>query len=119
MRIAQITPGSGDTFYCENCLRDAALVRAMRDLGHDVLMIPMYLPLQDTADGLASDAPIFFGGINVYLQQKSAFFRKTPRWLDRLFDARALLRWVGRKAAMISAKDLSETTISMLQAETG
>jgi hypothetical protein len=30
MRIVQITPGSGDNFYCENCLRDVALVRAMR-----------------------------------------------------------------------------------------
>ena len=46
MRIVQITPGSGDNFYCENCLRDVALVRAMRNLGHDVLMVPMYLPLQ-------------------------------------------------------------------------
>ena len=28
MRIVQICPGSGDNFYCENCLRDAALVKA-------------------------------------------------------------------------------------------
>jgi glycosyltransferase involved in cell wall biosynthesis len=119
MRVVQITPGSGDNFYCENCLRDAALIRAMRDLGHDVVIVPMYLPLQEAADGRASTAPIFFGGVNVYLQQKSAFFRKTPRWLDRLFDAPALLRWVARKAHMTSAKDLSETTLSMLQAEQG
>ena len=30
MRIVQITPGSGDKFHCENCLRDVALVKAMR-----------------------------------------------------------------------------------------
>ncbi len=24
MRIVQITPGSGESFYCENCLRDEA-----------------------------------------------------------------------------------------------
>ncbi len=119
MRIVQITPSSGDSFYCENCLRDAALVKAMRDLGHDVLMVPMYLPLPDAANELANDSPIFFGGINVYLQQKSAFFRKTPRWLDRLFDRPSILKWMSRNVMMTSAKDLSETTISMLQAEQG
>lgn len=119
MRIVQITPGSGDSFYCENCLRDAALVKAMRNLGHDVLMVPMYLPLQADRDQAVSNAPIFFGGINVYLQQKSALFRKTPRWLDRLFDSPALLRFVGRKADMTSAEDLGQTTVSMLRGEQG
>ena len=119
MRIVQITPGSGDNFYCENCLRDAALVRAMRNLGHDVLMVPMYLPLQSDRKETLGDAPIFFGGINVYLQQKSVLFRKTPRWIDCLFDWPRLLRWVGRRAKMTSSKDLGETTISMLLGEEG
>jgi UPF0271 protein len=30
-----------------------------------------------------SNAPVFYGGINSYLQQVSGFFRWTPRWLDR------------------------------------
>ncbi|MHC4754610.1 MAG: glycosyltransferase family 4 protein [Planctomycetota bacterium] len=119
MKIAQLTPGSGDNFYCENCLRDAALVRALRDIGHDVLMIPMYLPLQSDKEQKLSNAPIFFGGINVYLQQKLSFFRKTPRWIDRVFDSEKLLDWVGRKADMTSAKDLGLTTISMLRGEHG
>ena len=70
MKVTQLTPGSGDNFYCENCLRDATLVQAMRKLGHDILMIPMYLPLQTDKSEQVSNAPIFFGGINVYLQQK-------------------------------------------------
>ncbi|MCX5637703.1 MAG: glycosyltransferase, partial [Planctomycetota bacterium] len=119
MRIVQITPGSGDSFYCENCLRDAALVRAMRELGHDVLMVPMYLPLQGDQKETLSDTPIFFGGINVFLQQKSALFRRTPRWIDYLFDSPRLLRWVGRRAKMTNAKDLGETTISILLGEEG
>ncbi len=119
MRIIQITPGSGDNFYCENCLRDIALVKVLRKLGHDVLMVPLYLPLQ--ADGIeqVSNAPIFFGGVNVYLQQKLALFRRTPRWIDQWLDSRRLLEWVGRKAGMTSARDLGETTISMLQGENG
>ncbi len=119
MRIAQITPSAGDSFYCENCLRDANLVTAMINLGHDVSMIPLYLPLQVEQDTGADQLPIFFGGINVYLQQKSSFFRKTPRWLDRLFDSPKLLSWISRKASMTSSKDLGETTISMLQGEHG
>lgn len=119
MKIIQISPGSGDNFYCENCLRDAALVRAMRAKGHDVLMVPLYLPLQSETDEPLSKAPIFFGGVNVYLQQKLSLFRKTPRWIDRLFDSRALLEWAGRKAGMTNARDLGETTISMLEGADG
>jgi glycosyltransferase involved in cell wall biosynthesis len=119
MRIVHITPGSGDSFYCENCLRDAALVKAIRKLGHDVLMVPLYLPLQIDKTERISNAPLFFGGINVYLQQKSALFRRTPRWIDRWFDSRRLLEWAGRKAGMTSAQDLGDATISMLRGEDG
>jgi len=119
MRIVQICPSAGDSFYCENCLRDAALVKALRRLGHDVLMVPLYLPLAADETEPPSQAPIFFGGINVYLQQKLALFRKTPRWIDRWFDARPLLEWAGRRAGMTSARALGETTISMLQGENG
>ncbi len=119
MRIVQICPSAGDSFYCENCLRDAALVKALRRLGHDVLMVPLYLPLAADPTEPLSNAPIFFGGINVYLQQKLALFRKTPRWIDRWFDARPLLEWAGRKVGMTRARDLGETTISMLQGENG
>ncbi len=119
MRIVQLCPGSGDSFYCENCLRDAALVKAMRGLGHDVLMVPLYLPLQSDKVEPLSNAPLFFGGVNVYLQQKFALFRRTPRWVDRWFDSRRLLEWAGRMAGMTNARDLGETTISMLQGEHG
>jgi len=119
MRIVQITPSAGDSFYCENCLRDAAVARAMLKLGHDVLIVPLYLPLtvEQTKPGTIS--PIFFGGVNVFLQQKSAFFRRTPRWLDRLFDSPGLLRWVGRHAGVTSARDLGQMTVSMLTGEQG
>jgi glycosyltransferase involved in cell wall biosynthesis len=119
VKIVQITPGSGDNFYCENCLRDAALVTAMHRLEHDVILLPMYLPLQVDKRELPPEAPIFFGGINVYLQQKLSIFRKTPRWLDRLFDSPSLLEWASRKAGMTSAKDLAETTISMFKGRHG
>ncbi|UCC98594.1 MAG: glycosyltransferase family 4 protein [Phycisphaerales bacterium] len=119
MRIVQITPSAGEDFYCENCLRDAAVATAMLELGHDVLIMPLYLPLHGEEGDSAGVSPIFFGGINVYLQQKSAFFRRTPRWLDRLFDSPRLLRWVSRRAGMTGAKDLGDMTVSMLRGEQG
>ena len=118
MRIVQITPGFGESFYCENCLRDEAAAVAMRQAGHDVMMLPMYLPpwRSDAAGG----AGIFFGGVNVYLQQKFRLFRRTPRWLDRLFDSPRLLRWLARRAdGMTSAAAHAETTLSMLRGEQG
>ncbi len=119
MKIAQLTPGSGDTFYCENCLRDAALVKAVRAGGHDMLMIPMYLPLQTDKEQKLTSTPIFFGGINVYLQQKFKLFRRTPRWFDKLLDSPRLLGWIAKKASMTAAKDLADTTVSMLLGEDG
>ena len=119
MRIVQLTPGSGDNFYCENCLRDLALVKAMRRLGHEVTLVPMYLPLQIRNPEPLGAAPIFFGGINVYLQQKLGLFRKTPPWLDRWLDSPLLLRPIAKFSSMTSARDLGETTLSMLQGADG
>ena len=119
MRIIQITPGSGDNFYCENCLRDNLIVRALRRLGHDAILVPLYLPARLEDTGKDNPTPIFFGGINVYLQQKLGLFCKTPRWVDKLFDCRGLLRMVAKRAGMTNAKDLGETTISMLRGEEG
>ena len=119
MKIIQITPGTGDSFYCDNCLRDAALVTAMRSISHDVVMVPMYLPVSSDSNQALDNTPIFFGGINVYLQQKSKLFQKTPRWLDRLFDSPKLLAWLARKSKMTNARDLAETAISMMRGEHG
>lgn len=119
MKIIQITPGSGDNFYCENCLRDQALLRTLNSKGHEIKMVPLYLPIRLDSPAVSVDTPIFFGGVNVYLQQKMGLFRKTPRWLDSVFDNRSLLAAVSKKEGMTSSKDLGETTISMLKGEDG
>jgi len=119
VNILQITPGAGSGFYCENCLRDGQVVRAWRRLGHEAAMVPLYLPPLAECPDDRPDAPIFYGGINVYLQQKWALFRKTPRWLDRLFDSPRLLGWVARAAGMTSARQLGEATLSTLRGPDG
>jgi len=119
MKITQITPGSGDNFYCENCLRDQALLRTLHSQGHQAKMVPLYLPIKVDSPNVSMDAPIFFGGVNVYLQQKLGLFRRTPRWVDSVFDNRALLSRVSHKAGMTNSRELGETTLSMLKGEDG
>ena len=118
MRLVHLTAGTG-SFFCGTCLRDHALVKALRRLGHDALMVPLYLPLVLDDSGSREESPLFFGGINVYLQQKSAFFRHTPQWLDKLLDSPALLRQAGRKAGMTNPRELGEMTLSMIKGENG
>jgi len=118
MRLIMLTPGAGENFYCENCLRDHALIRRLRRDGHDILMVPMYLPPIPEFD-VETDQPVFFGGINVYLQQKCRLFRHTPRWLDRMLDSPRVLKLAQSMAGMTRAKDLGETTVSMLRGEEG
>jgi glycosyltransferase involved in cell wall biosynthesis len=119
MHIIQLTPGSGDNFYCENCLRDLAMVKALRQQGHEVTLIPMYLPLQIKRPEPLKSAPIFFGGLNVYLQQKSVIFRKLPAVFDRWLDSPFFLRPVARLSSMTTSNDLGATTISMLEGREG
>ena len=118
MQIVQITPGAG-AMYCGNCFRDNALVRELRRLSHDVTMIPLYLPLTlDEADESAA-SPIFFGGISVYLEQKSNLFQRTPQWLRRLLASRKLLAWAGSRAAKTRAAEVGDMMLSMLRGEEG
>lgn len=118
MRIVQLTPGTGGMF-CGSCLRDNALVAELRRQGHDVLLAPLYLPLQTDEPDQSAGTPLFFGGINVFLQQKSALFRNTPRAMDRLLDAPRLLKWASGLVAKTNAEELGELTLSMLRGEEG
>ncbi len=118
MNIIQLTPGAG-AMFCGNCFRDNALVAVLRKMGHEVTMIPLYLPLTlDEADQ-SSGTPIFFSGINVYLEQKSELFRQAPGWIRNLFASRPLLRWAAGRAAKTRAMDLGDLTLSMLRGEEG
>ncbi len=119
MRVVQLIPGTANTFYCQNCMRDAGAARSMRQAGHDVTMVPLYLPLLNAELESPTETPLFFGGINVYLQQKWSLFRRTPRTVDRLFDAQRLLRWAAGRSGMTDARELGETMLSMLRGDAG
>lgn len=105
--------------YCGACAHDATLVRGLVRRGHDVTVIPLYTPLKIDADGALPLTRVYMGGINAYLQQSSALFRKTPEFLDRLFDNPALLRWAASFAVKTNPADLGAMTVSVLQGRDG
>ncbi len=114
MRILQLTPGTGN-FYCGGCLHDNSLVRSLRDRGHDVLMVPLYLPHLTDEPSASAGTPIFLSGISVFLEQKYPAFRHMPDWLNRIFSSPSLLGLAANLVGMTTAKDLGESAVSMLQ----
>ncbi|MFC1693559.1 glycosyltransferase family 4 protein [Candidatus Latescibacterota bacterium] len=119
MKIVHIIPGSGGTFYCQNCMRDNELIKSLKSLGHEIHIIPMYLPVNFDDHEKADETPIFYGAINIYLKEKLPFYRHSPMWLEKLFDSQALLRFAAKKSGSTRASGLEEMTISMLMGEEG
>lgn len=119
MKSIHILPGSGDNFYCENCVRDNATVRALLARDQEVVAVPMYLPQRIERVEAIARAPVFYGGVNSYLQQVSGFFRWTPRWVDRIFDSGFLLNLAAKRAGSVRARGLGELTLSVMQGEEG
>jgi glycosyltransferase involved in cell wall biosynthesis len=117
MRITYITAGAGGMF-CGSCLHDNTLVATLIRQGHDALLVPTYTPIH-TDEPDVSQKRVFFGGVNVFLEQHVPLFRHTPRLIDRLFNSRGLLQWAGRFAAKTRAEDLGDLTVSVLKGEHG
>jgi len=118
MKILHIIPGSGGSFYCGNCLRDSKYVEALRRQGHDVVKIPMYLPLFSDEHDI-TDIPVFYGAVSIYLKQLFPMFRKAPRWFDRMLNSKPVLKLAAGFAGSTRAKGLEEMTVSMLLGEEG
>jgi glycosyltransferase involved in cell wall biosynthesis len=118
VNIIQITPGAGN-MYCGNCFRDNALVAALRKDGHEVTMVPLYLPLMLDEENQTDGTPIFYNGVNVYLEQKSPFYRNAPNWVHRLVGSERLLKMASSRMGKTNAADVGEITLSMLRGEDG
>ena len=117
MKIVHLVAGAGG-MYCGGCLHGNTLAAAIRAEGEDVLLVPVYTPLRTDEEDASIDR-VVFGSVNVYLQQKSAFFRHTPWFVDRLLDRPGLIRWLGKRAGGIRPERLGPLTVSMLRGEEG
>ncbi len=116
-KIAYVTAGAAGMF-CGSCMHDNTLVRALLGEGLDVELIPTYTPIRTDEEDVSVDR-VFFGGINVYLQQKLPFLRFLPAALDRWFDNPRLLRWVSSRAMDVSPNELGALAVSMLKGRSG
>ena len=113
LRVAYIAAGAAG-MICGSCLRDNALVTALQKLGCDAVLIPTYTPLRLDEEDVSLNQ-VFFGGINVFLQQKSALFRRLPRSLDRALDHPALLKRMAAGNLQIEARLVGDLALSMLR----
>ncbi|MAF67709.1 MAG: glycosyl transferase group 1 [Planctomycetes bacterium] len=118
MRIALFTPGTGH-FHCGSCLRDGTLANALRAAGHEVRMVPLYLPLVLEEEAPDAAEPVRMGGINVFLQQKLAAARHLPGPLADALDSPRLLRWVARHSNMTDPAGLGAMTLAAIEGERG
>ena len=104
--------------YCGSCLRDNAMATELLARGHDVLLLPVYTPTFTDEPNVSRDH-VALGGISAYLEQYVPFFRKTPQWLDRLWDSKLVLSLASRKSISTNPKMLGEMTVSVLKGEDG
>ncbi|HEV3215594.1 MAG TPA: glycosyltransferase family 4 protein [Vicinamibacterales bacterium] len=117
MKILSLTAGAAG-MYCGSCLRDNALAAELVARGHDVTLVPLYTPTTTDEANLSRDE-VLFGGISVYLQQHLAWFRRTPRALDRLWDSPRVIQTLAGRSVSTDPKLLGDLTISMLEGERG
>lgn len=117
MKVAYITAGAAG-MYCGTCIHDNTIATVLKKQGHNVSLIPTYTPTRTDETNVSLNR-VFFGGVNVYLQQKLSIFRHTPWAFDRLLDSPTLLNGLARFSSATDARDLGQLTVSMLQAEQG
>jgi len=104
--------------YCGSCLRDNAMATELMARGHDVLLLPVYTPTFTDEPNVSNDH-VVLGGISAYLEQYVPVFRKTPRWLDRVWDSKTALNLATRRSISTNPKMLGEMTVSVLKGEGG
>ena len=104
--------------YCGSCLRDNAMATELIARKHDVLLLPVYTPTF-TDEPNVSRHHVVLGGISAYLEQYVPVFRKTPKWLDRLWDSSFVLSLASRRSISTNPKMLGEMTVSVLKGEHG
>lgn len=117
MHIAIVTAG-GAGMFCGSCMHDNTWARALRAAGAEVTLIPTYTPIRvDEED--QSGAPVFLGGINVYLDHVLPGWRRLPRPLVRWLDAPSIINLATKFGVSNDAHRLGALTLAMLAGESG
>ena len=85
VKLAFLTPGTGN-YYCGVCMRDNSLAKQLMAIGHEVTMLPTYLPHFLDEEPASEDQPIFLR-YQWYLNTSSLFFVTHPLGSTRLLTA--------------------------------
>ncbi|HZN32611.1 MAG TPA: glycosyltransferase family 4 protein [Pirellulaceae bacterium] len=117
LKIAYLTAGAAG-MICGSCLHDNTLARALIAQGHDVQLVPLYTPIRTDEEDV-SGRRIFYGGVNMYLQQKLPLFRRLPKWLDRWLDQPWLINWASGRSVKIDPQQVADLTLSILRGTAG
>ncbi len=104
--------------FCGSCMHDNTLARALSQMGIDIQLIPTYTPIRTDEDDVSIDR-IFFGGVNVFLEQTVPMYRFLPSFFGRIFDQPWLIKKLTARAASVNPKSLGKLTISMLRGTAG
>jgi glycosyltransferase involved in cell wall biosynthesis len=116
-RVTYLTAGAAG-MYCGSCMHDNAVTRGLLKRGVDIQLQSLYTPIRTDEENVSADR-IFFGGINVFLQQKIPLFRHLPGFLDRWLDHPALISRLSARAVKVDAKELGSLALSMIRGESG
>ncbi len=104
--------------FCGSCMHDNALAKSLSQIGYDIQLVPTYTPIRTDESNFSVDQ-VFFGGINVYLQQKFPPLRWLPGFLDRFLDNPKLIRRVTSRSMDMPAEQLGQLAVSMLKGMNG
>lgn len=117
IRVAYLAAGAGG-MICGSCLRDNRIAATLIDQGRDVVLIPLYTPLT-TDEPDVSIKRVYYGGINIYLQQWSRLLGLALRPAARLLDSSFLLKMAMRPAGDADPGVLGRLTVSVLEGAHG
>ena len=104
MKVLFIMPGAGDSFYCGNCFRDNLQAMALRKAGHEVIIMPLYLPLKHSSFQI--DTPLFFPATTYYVEQKMFGNHTMPSWMKRMLGSDFLLDMASSLSGTTSAETI-------------
>ncbi|MBQ9883065.1 MAG: glycosyltransferase family 4 protein [Bacteroidaceae bacterium] len=115
MKIVCIITSSGDAYYCGNCFRDNLMAQAMKQAGHQVVIMPIYLPLKQKE--FQADTPLFFPATSYYVGQKFFKDKPMPSWLKKLLGAQPFLDLAMSMAGTTTSDGMEDMTLSMITGE--
>ena len=99
-------------------MHDNAIAKALAAQGHDIQLVPTYTPIRTDEEDASVDQ-VFFGGINVFLQQKIPLLRLVPAFLDRFLDNPWLIRKATSRSIDMKPEALGSLAVSMLKGMQG